>query len=47
MDIIRRSVFDLKHDFSVTEFSLRNIVYIIEGRTMDNVYNCVSFVNVP
>jgi hypothetical protein len=30
-----------------TEFSVRNIVFLIIGRTTDNVQNCDSYINIP
>jgi hypothetical protein len=30
-----------------TESSLRNVVFQIKGRTMDNVQNCDSYINTP
>jgi hypothetical protein len=30
-----------------TESSLRNVMFEIEDRTMDNVQNCDSYINIP
>jgi hypothetical protein len=42
-EIIHRPLFYLKHDVSETGFCLRNVMFQIKGRTMDNVQDFVGY----
>jgi hypothetical protein len=42
--IIHRPIFYLEDNVWETGFFLRNVLFSIKGRTMDNVQNCDSYV---